>query len=910
MMRNNWIAVVLAAYVLGIVPLAAASVSAQTDDGASAQTDASPASDEAPQEVVPPILKQEVPAEYPPRALEERITSEVILEIDIDETGMVEGVQVVVPASPAGYGFDEAAVDAANLFEFEPATQGGLPIPVRITYRTVFQLAEKTEPPGVTMDTDANNDGSTVQNAPAEDKEVERILNFKGTLRERGTRLPLVGVTVTIFKGMGNLAVGYEAITDADGKFEFYNLKPGTWMLLSEPEGYFPLRTRDDVRENELTEATYYVERSEYNPYDVLVEGEKLRKEISRKSLKTEVIERVPGTFGDVLTVVKNLPGVARTTAAAGNIVVRGSSPEDTQVFVDGVEVPIIYHFGGLRSVIPLGMLDGLDFYPGNFSSEFGRATGGVVDVRLKRLRPQKIGGYVDVNLADSGVYLEAPIGKKAAVAAAFRRSYIDGIINAVVPDDASVNLITAPRYYDYQLLGNYRPNKDNEFTGFFFGSDDELKLLFDNPAEFSPDLTATSGTTSTSFYRTVLEHRYTPSSGFNNVFKTSAGRNKVFVGLGDQIYLDLNTYVAQIYDKFSVGISDNVRIAAGVDYLYSIADARIKFPEIGKEGEAGGRPDLSNILYTESTNAANHSVGTFAQLETRFFDRWTIVPGIRFDYFSRVGQSSLAPRLNSRFDITRKWTIKGGIGAYHQEPTFDETDKVFGNPDLGLEKAMHYSVGFEYSPLEYLTLDVTGFYKEMDDLVSRTDATVAQDGTPSPVNYVNGGKGRVYGLEVMLKHEFANNFNGWISYTLSKAMRKDVGDTEWRRFDYDQTHILTLLGSYSLPKNWTLGFRWRIVTGSPSTPRLGAVYSVDDSYYEPRYGKPNSERLPTFHQADLRLDKRWIYDRWILTAYLDVQNIYNSPNVSGYQYNYDSSERRPRQGLPILPVIGVKGEF
>ncbi|MBN2344477.1 MAG: TonB-dependent receptor [Deltaproteobacteria bacterium] len=860
------------------------------------------------QPVIPPVLKAEVPAEYPPRALEDRVESEVILEIDIDETGMVEGVQVVTPAEPEGYGFDDAAVNAANLFEFEPATQGGMPIPVRITYRTVFALAD--EPLIADTDTAENdipaaeepNDGSAI---PA-----KRVLNFNGTLKERGTRFPLAGVTVTIFRGEGNVAVGYEAVTDADGAFGFYNLAPGKWMLLAEPEGYFPLRTSDEVVKNERTEASYYVERSDYNPYDVVVEGERIRKEVSRTTLQIEEVERIPGTFGDVLTVVKNLPGVARTGAAAGNIVVRGSSPEDTQVFVDGVEVPIIYHFGGLRSVIPLGMLDRLDFYPGNFTAEFGRATGGVVDVRLKRLKPEKFGGYVDVNLADSGIYLETPLGEKSAVAAAFRRSYIDGIINAVVPDSASVNLITAPRYYDYQLLGTFRPNDNHELSAFFFGSDDELKLLFENPADFSPDLTATSGSTSTSFYRTVLEHRYMPSRHFENVFKTSAGRNKVYVGLGDQIFLDLNTYVAQIYDKFTVSLSDNVKIAGGIDYLYSTADARIKFPEVAKEGEPGGRPDLSTIQYTESTDQVSNSLGTFLQLESKLFDRWTVIPGVRYDYFSRVDTSSLAPRFNTRFALAEKWTVKGGVGVYHQEPSFDETDEVFGNPDLGLEKAMHYSVGFEYSPLDYLTLDVTGFYKDMSDLVSRTDATVNVNGELQRLNYVNGGQGRVYGLEVMLKHNFANNFNGWISYTLSKALRKDVGDTEWRRFDFDQTHILTLLGSYSLPKNWTLGFRWRVVTGSPDTPREGAVYSVDKGYYEPVYGRPNSDRLPTFHQADVRLDKRWVFDAWMLTAYLDVQNIYNSPNVTGYQYNYDSTERRARQGLPILPVIGVKGEF
>lgn len=867
--------------------------------------------------ILPPVLKEQVAAEYPEQALAERIEAQVVLEIDIDEKGQVEGVQVVAPATPTGYGFDESAVAAANLFEFEPATQGGVPIPVRITFQTLFALGDEASE---TVEVAGDSDEQGLPSGKQIDQKItetidgantsERTLNFVGVIKERGTRLPLVGVTVTIFTGNDNLAVGYEALTDDEGRFEFYNLAPGEWMLLAEPEGYFPLRTSDEVIENERTEATYFIERREYNPFDVIVEGEKIKKEVSRTTLQIAEVEKVPGTFGDVLTVVKNLPGVARTGAAAGNIVVRGSSPEDTLIFVNGVNVPIIYHFGGLRSVIPLGMLDRLDFYPGNFTAEFGRATGGVVDVRLKRLKPEKFGGYVDINLADSGIYLETPVGKKSAIAAAFRRSYIDAIINAAVPDSASVNLITAPRYYDYQLLGTFRPSNNHEISAFFFGSDDELKLLFENPADISPDLTATSGSTSTSFYRTVLEHRYTPSRQFENIIKTSAGRNGIFVGLGDQIFLDLDTYVAQIYDKVTVSLSDNVRIGAGVDYLYSKADARIKFPEVNKEGEPGGRPDLSTVQFTQSKGQVNHSLGTFLQLESILFDRWTVVPGIRYDYFSRVDVSSLAPRFNTRFDITDKLMIKGGIGAYHKEPSFDETDAVFGNPDLGLEKAVHYAVGAEYSFLDHLTLDITGFYKDLEDLVSRTDETSISGGEPLRLNYVNGGKGRVYGLEVLLKHDFANNFNGWISYTLSKAMRKDVGDTGWRRFDYDQTHILTILGSYSMPKNWTFGFRWRLVSGSPTTLRVGAVYSVDDGFYEPQYGAPNSERLPMFHQLDVRLDKRWVFDNWMLTAYLDVQNIYNRSNVTGYQYNFDSTERKPRQGLPLLPILGIKGEF
>ena len=115
-------------------------------------------------------------------------------------------------------------------------------------------------------------------------------------------------------------------------------------------------------------------------------------------------------------------------------------------MFVDGATVPLIYHFGGLRSVIPVGMLDSIEFFPGNFSPMYGRATGGIIDVQLKKLQPPKIGGYADVSILDTGVYLEVPLGNKGGIAVAGRRSYIDFIIEAAVPDDAPVNLVTAPR--------------------------------------------------------------------------------------------------------------------------------------------------------------------------------------------------------------------------------------------------------------------------------------------------------------------------------------------------------------------------------------------------------------------------------------------------------------------------------
>lgn len=854
--------------------------------------------------ITPPVLLSGGEAEYPERARLEGVEAEVVLEIDIDVEGEVEGVSILVSAQPEGYGFDDAAVEAANIFKFKPAMEGETPIPVRIMYRYRFELGPDIAEPQVP---EPNEDEAAAEEG---EKSRDAVINFSGELRERGTRLPVVGASVVVFTGEGEEAVGFETISDEEGKFSFYDLAPAEWRVLSEPAGYFPLKTTEKIGKGERVDAVYLVEKASYNPFDVMVEGQRQRKEVSRTSLKVEEIEKIPGTFGDVLAVVQNLPGVARTSLLGGDIVVRGSSPEDTQVFVDGINIPIIYHFGGLRSVIPLGMLAGIDFYPGNFSAEYGRATGGIVDVKLKDLDPEKVGGYVDLNLIDSGAYMEVPIGDKFALAVAARRSYVDSFLGAVVPDNVPVNLVTAPRYYDYQLLATFRPTNAHKISAFIFGSDDELEVLFDNPADLSPDFRADEATTSTTFYRSVLQWKFTPHERISNDLRISGGRNWVYLGIGDQFYLDLNSYVAQVRDTLRFSLSDDIRISTGIDYLFSKTDTKIKFPPLTKEGEAAGKPDLDDFKYSASKGQTFHSIGGFLEVEANFFDRLQLVPGIRFDQFSRVDQSALAPRFNARLKISDSWAIKGGVGLFYQEPSFDETNEAFGNPDLGLEQAMHYSAGVEFRPLPHLVLDVTGFYKDLDNLVSRTEDTALVNGETVPFVYNNGGVGRVYGMELLLRHEFANNFSGWISYTLSKAERRDYEADKWRLFDYDQTHILTILGTYHLPKNWSIGMRWRLVSGSPYTPRDGAVYVVDDGEYSPTYGEPNSSRLPPFHQLDLRLDKRWIFDNWMLTAYLDLQNAYNQANVTNYTYNFDSSRKRPSQSLPILPVIGLKGEF
>ncbi|HEX7599563.1 MAG TPA: TonB family protein, partial [Polyangia bacterium] len=312
----------------------------------------------------PPKLTKPAKVTYPPEAIGKSGEVEISLLVDLDEKGEVTGASVMEPKTPTGLGFEEAAVTAAYSLGFEPAEVAGKPVPVQIVYKFKF-VPPKPPAPAVAP-------AATPDAGPIEAPKPPPVENFVGVLLERGTRIPMSGILVTLYRSEGDQPVGFENITDAKGQFHFFDLQPGNWKVFIEPAAYYPFRTTEEIVAGEVTHATYYVERGSYNPFDKVVTAQRERKEVSRTVIEAVVIDKMPGAMGDPLAVIQNFAGVARAQAFSGAILVRGSAPQDTQIFVDGATVPIIYHFGGLRSVLPVGMIENLEFYPGNFSPYYG----------------------------------------------------------------------------------------------------------------------------------------------------------------------------------------------------------------------------------------------------------------------------------------------------------------------------------------------------------------------------------------------------------------------------------------------------------------------------------------------------------------------------------------------------------
>jgi len=856
-----------------------------------------------------PSLVKDAQPEFPEAALRDRVSARVKFEFTITSTGTVEDVAVVetstqAEAQPDGsfltdtstvtdYGFVEAGQAALEQFRFEPAEADGEPIPVTITYTFNFDLP----PPPI-----------PVESADGED--VPRVVNLKGLLRERGTRKRIPGAVVTVFREgteTSTQAVGFEAISDDEGEFSFTNLEAGDWRVLVEKEGYFPYRTTEEIRPNELTEVTYFVEAGSYNPYDVTVTADRPFKEVTRRVLRPERASRIPGSFGDPISAVQNLPGVARAPAGAGALPVRGSAPGDTGILFEGIETPFIFHFGALRSVVPGEFIESVEFIPGNFSTYYGRFSSGILDVQLKDLDSETVNGKTSIGLLEGQLFAEVPITDDLSIAAGVRRSWIDLVIESVAPDDGSIDIIAAPVYTDYQFLANYRPGQAHDLRLFFFGSRDRFEFVNRDAQEANIQLTSGGVDSAVGFNRVLLQYDYRPSQKFANELQVGFGLDEIAIAAFDVFEFNLDNYQWQLRDRMRFEFSDRFSLDVGTDSLLRLSDIDLLIPNPDQDPF---NPDLDDTVSTSIDGQADLLVGFYGEATIDVTKKLSLVPGVRLDVFERAGELTVDPRLLARYRLFDKWTLVGGVGSFSQPPAPQQLNETVGNPEVSAFRALQASAGFEWDPFSYLGVDVTLFYKQLYDLIGNSDDfRVDDEGNQVPALVENNETGRVYGLELYVDHKFNRNFQGFLSYTLSRSTRDPEGDPT-QLFDFDQTHIFVVAGSYVFPQNWELGVRWRVISGSPDTPILGGVLTENQSDYAPIFGDVNSQRLPFFHQLDIRLDKRWIYKSFTLGAFLEVLNAYNNPNVEGFNYNFDFSQRDRVQSLPIIPNLGFEARF
>ncbi len=717
-------------------------------------------------------------------------------------------------------------------------------------------------------------------------------VEVKGVLLEKGTRKALKDVSIFI------LPHKLKSVSDEKGSFSFTTVPTGECEVIVNLSGYKKYEKKTNC-EN-LGDLKIYLEKVFYTGFETTVTTKVNKRDDQAQSLTQEEFIKAPGSFGgDPVRAAQNLPGVAANGASA-QIIVQGASPEDTSYLINGHRVPIVFHFGGLSSVIVPEAVERVDLLPSGYGPEYSRAIGGIIGLTTKAPKTDRWHGMAYVDLLNTGGLMEGPINDHSSFLVAGRYSYIGQVLKAVAKNNEDLELTAAPTYYDLTSIYKNKLNDKNEFRTTFVASKDELELVFNKPVGNDPSLRG-------DFYNRTEFFRFIPQlvTEINSKHRldnsVAIGRDNILVNITGN-YLDVNSFVITQRSELTSQWTPTYKTYVGLDNQWNDSRVGINLPvstEIG--GVRGPFSVGEEKKFTTERNQTLLGAYLRQEIKTSEDSKWTYLPNLRVDHFSINQETHLQPRFQLRHQWDSSLLLRGAWGKYVQPPRPQESSTKYGNKNVGSPYAFHTMVGFtkdfKAGSTQGFELTNNYFYKELKDLVN----------PDVQKRFVNNGTGTILGGEVQAKYR-KDSWSSQVVYTFLKSERHTPGYGT-RPSEFDQTHNLNIIGAYNLER-WTFSGRLRFVTGNPYTPVVGSTFDADNDVYIPTRGSIYSQRFEAFKQLDIRVDRKFIYDTWILTAYLDILNITNSVNPQSVEYSYDYTQNKKVRGLPILPTIGVKGEF
>jgi hypothetical protein len=732
-----------------------------------------------------------------------------------------------------------------------------------------------------------------------------QTVKIAGSLLQRGTKRPLSQVTVYCFPA-SHPETPIKIMTNASGAF-IVDVPAGKLKWVIAVSGYNRFERLDEQQIGVPSKPRiFYLEKKTYMAYETTVYGEAEKRDDKTESLDQSQFATVPGANGDPVKAVQNLPGVNHPDAFSSQVIIEGSSPDDTRYNIDNQNIPIIFHFGGLSSVVISEAIDHVDYLSSGFGPEFGQSIAGLVNLTVRDPQTDRNHGFIYMDTANAGGMSEGPINDHSSYLFGLRQSYIGYVLRSVVgSDNKDLNLTAAPEFRDLIFEYKNQISADDTFKVVTVGSQDTFAFLLKHPVDEDPAIRGNFDL-DTKFFRIIPEwtHRFSPDAVGR--FSLSVGKDWMLIDLGDNYYHNEQTVLggrAEIEDQ----ISKSWKSFVGMDFQYFDTTVKYQFPT---DFSQGGISSATGNLAVVSNSYTSDFAGLYwRNVVHEQNSRWTFTPGVRLSYFNMTNEVLPEPRAGIRYALDHGLTLRAASGLYNEAPPVQDLDKTYGNPNLKSQRAVHYTVGFEKDFREGSasgwSLSNDFFYKHVYHLVASTTTMI----NPSqPEYYDNSGYGHIYGLEFMGKYK-SSQWQGWIAYTLSRSRRGDALTPETIS-QYDQTHLLTAVAETELGRNWKVSSRVRYATGNPYTPIVGANYDVNNDVYVPIRGDIYSQRTGAFFQVDVRFDKKWIHDKYILTGYLDIENITNqkNPQEIRYSYNYQRSEKVT--GLPIFPTLGIKTEF
>jgi len=726
--------------------------------------------------------------------------------------------------------------------------------------------------------------------------------NIQGTVIDNITKEPIPFANLLLENTSNGVT------TDIDGNFSITGITPGIYTLLCSVVGYnkfilpeltvgvskpltLTVRLEENVQELEGIEikATPFL-KSEESP-------------VSVRTINTTEIIRNPGGNRDISKVIQSLPGVSTTVSFRNDIIIRGGAPNENRFYLDDIEVPNINHFatqgssGGPVGMINVNFIREVDFYAGAFPANRNNALSSVMNFKQVNGNTERLASTFMVGSSDVGLTLDGPTGENSTFVLSARRSYLQFLFKAL-------KLPFLPTYNDFQYKHNFNLNKTNRITIIGLGAIDEFALN----KEVNTSVTDSSDLERNNYILNYLpvntQWNYTLGAKWEHFSNTSTHR---FIASRSHLNNKTIKYINNIEDPANLlldyssqEIENNLRYeviheSSVWNYSYGAHYQLAKYTNSTFNKKASGDAIITVDFNSE---LIINKFGAFAQVNRSFFNkRLSFSAGVRTDFNDYTSTmlnplNQLSPRLSGSFALLPKLSLNFNVGSYYQLPPYTILGYRSNAGELSNKtnnityiRANHFVIGLETNPTEYSKLSVEGFYKRysnypfiLSDSVSLAnlggDFGVIGNEPASPYS-----EGKSYGIEFLAQQKMSKSVYGILAITLVRSQFTDK-NMQFVSSSWDNKQIISLTAGKQFKNNWEAGLKFRLQGGSPYTPYnldKSATKTVWDITQQGVYdwNQLNTLRYDVIHGLDIRVDKKWFFNKWSINAYLDIQNVY-----------------------------------
>ena len=739
-------------------------------------------------------------------------------------------------------------------------------------------------------------------------------LTISGTVKDAENGEALIGVNVFDKKNQKG------AITNNFGFFSYSTFDSAIQLVVSYV-GY-------EAKVVDLTLAKDTLLTIELAPSgllkEVVIEGERsdpIQESTQMGSIQVPLreIKNLPALMGevDIFKVIQLLPGVQSGAEGASGLYVRGGSPDQNLVLLDGVPVYNASHLFGFFSVFNDGAINNVELIKGGFPARFGGRLSSVVDITMKEGNMKEFQGEGSIGLIASKITVEGPIKQdKTSFLFSGRRTYLDLIARPIIRRQTGGDEDVGYFFYDLNAKVNHIFNSRNRLYLSFYGGEDKAYSNFNSTYEHTDGIVESRERAGLGWGNRIAAVRW------NRIFneRLFANFTGTFTRYRFNVFSDYqDTYspfqggapVEEFYTStYFSGIRD-VAIKADFDFIPN-PDHYIRWGAalIGHRFSPGvfvSREDNSPEIVEGATPSDSEEFSAYVEDDFSVGDRFKFNVGAHFSGLMTESKTytSFQPRLSARYLLNEQSSLKL---SYVQMAQFVHllTNAGLGLPtdlwvpstdQIGPQESWQLAVGY-FRKLGYgLEFSVEGYYKDMQGVVEYEDGASFLNTTSDWQDKVTTGEGRSYGVEFLLQKKIGKT-TGWIGYTLAKTERRfdEINFGEWFPFRYDRRHDISVTAVHQLSDRIDLSGTWVFGTGNYIT--------IPTLRYE--YASPSLMDIGiNFHK-----EKKWGKRTWNVSIY----NLYSrkNPFYMDISYNYETQRNQLRQFslFPIVPSASYRFTF